>query len=169
MDITTFLSNLADLAVRGEVLIGVFCYMVSAYLVLKFIFELLTVSEGKLSISTPIMTFVAAACFGAFPAYIDVLVGTYTEQWTPIAYVQTSVGSANQLKPVLMIVQFVGYIGIIKSIFIMRDLGNPQRQREISMVSFAGYAFGGTLCVNILWTVRLIGSLTGLNVSAYVN
>lgn len=159
----------ASYAALGTLIVA-FAYVLGVLFVIVSIFQLRAFSEREIqSVRTPIATFIAGTLMLSLPS----LIGTLTEaafdaRQSPLAYVRTA-SPARPIGAVLGLVEIIGLIAIMRSITIMKHMGDSRYGPEqASMGRALAFLIGGIAAVNIKWTAMVIGSTLGFNVGQWL-
>jgi hypothetical protein len=170
MDFYAVIANLQNDLPLLKTLVDAIAYVSGSVLTVVGIMQLKAFADQKVPGSAPVWTLIAAALLMAIPSAGGVLVESLygSAAGSPLSYVRSDAGGGT-LKPVLALVNFIGYIAFVRGIFVLRGLGDVHRKGQFSLAMAMTFMIGGVACVHIDYTIKVIAGTIGWNVSSFLN
>ena len=148
-------------------IIGTVALLMGIAMFLSGIFQLKKLGESRTMMSSehsaagPLMMLLAGAALMILPTFIDSALLAFWSTDTPLRYEGGSGGYDALVPPILLFIRIVGVISFIRGIVLLSRTGGRQSQPG-TMSRAMIHLLAGILCVHILGTLELLGSIMGL-------
>lgn len=173
--ITLVISLRAHVAMNGPLwmLVTAACWISAVIFGWVTLRQLKEVAENQRhSYFAPMVSFVACAMMGAAPELIStLLVSTFSNDWgaSPLSYVKDPGGSNLGFSAVMTLVSFIGFVFVVRGIWIVKEAGEPQRYPQSTIGKAIWVLFAGMCALYIDFTLKLIANTFAIDLSLYLN
>lgn len=140
--------------------------LMGGYMLLKCLYMLPHMEQGREAPSKIIWTFISATALWSFPILFETILSTmgtsssaYNNNPLTSKYtLKASDGFDGSISAILMFVQMLGVIAFIRGLLILKALGE---NKDGAMGRALTHIFGGAAAMNITWAVSMLASTIG--------
>lgn len=135
-------------------------FMLGGLFKMKRYGEMRTFMSHQLTLGKPLSMIIVGACLLAIPVAVKTIMLAIYGQVNPLPYPDAGSGSAEVIKPVIILVRLVGLFGLIRGIMLFTRIGGEQGQPGMLGKAML-HIIGGVLCIHIINTYNILKFMLG--------